>query len=654
MMPIIEFETRSVQTIKDLPNWDRYFADSKSKSKVTRETASKLSVVYSCVDAIASDISGLPIHLKQKIDGKVRNVTDHPACDKLKTSPNAEMNAFTLRHTRGNHSLLEGNGYIFVERSILNPVKNLWLLDPDAVKVVRSKTKNGRRGVLQYIDQSGYRDRVFQSKDILHLKGSSWNGITGESVVTSKAREVIGIGVEMDEFTSNFFRNGMNPGGIITHPTTFGENKERFIAALKKRYLGNAKSRMPMVLENDVKYTPYEVKMVDQQFLEMMKLNKVDICGMFGVPQSRISISDSNTNYNNSEQENRRYVRSGLLKWAIQDEQEMNLKLLTQEQRNSGYYFKYNFGALSRGESKDRAEVYEKFWRMGVPTNRFLELEDENPIDGGEIGRVQLNTIPINEANNPPEPEQNSRANEREYRDVKKTIAQRLRTQKRFSPLIRDAAQKLVNREAIAIKRESKKQSGERADSDMSTWLDSFYSDFGKYIDKELAPILRAYAEAIQEAVAGEVGVDIGVSEELEMEINSYIDGLSNGYINSSKRQMLGQLQIGLDAIDTRAEEWEEKKAGKLEMRESSGLSNMVASFVIAGVGLSPIWRNVGPTCKFCKQMHGKKIKRYGDSFLKKDTVLNAEIEGVPREMKVRTTKYPPLHGGCDCVISSR
>ena len=653
-MALIEFERRSVQSIKDLPNWERFFGDSKTTSKVSRDNALRLAAVYACVGAISSDLAGLPIQLKRKVDGRVENITDHPAYEQLKINPNDDMNAFILRQTGLNHSLLEGNRYIFIERSTLNPVKNLWLLDPDSTTPFRTKPKNGRRGIIKYAVEDGYKKKIYSSENILHLKGRSWNGILGESIITTKAREVLGLGLDMEKFTSNFFRNGMNPGGIMTHPNSLGDNKVSFIDALKKRYSGNNKSRTPMVLEDGMDYKPFEVKLADQEFLEMMKLNKVDICGMFGVPQSRISISDSNTNYNNSEQENKRYVRSGLLPWSIQDEQEMNLKLLTEQERRDGYYFKYNFNAFLRGDSKDRAEVHKIYHQMGYPLNRILEKEDENPVDGGDVGLVQINMAPINDVIAGFSDDTNETNNNRsiEHRDVNKTIAHRKKVQKVFSPLIRNAAQKLVNRESIAIKKESKKQSGERSASDMRKWFDTFYRDFGKYIDKDLSPILRAYAESIQQAVAGEVGADVGVSEELGAEIDSYIEGFKDQYIGSSRGQMIGQLdEDGLEAVDNRADEWHEKRADKVEGSESNGMSNMVASFVIAGAGLSPTWRNVGKTCVFCQQLNGKKIKRYGQPFLKKDSTLDGGDVG---KMTVRTTKYPPLHNGCDCVISAR
>jgi len=654
-MALFEFtESRSVQEISDIPNFDKYFSLNQSKSKVNRTTAERLAAVYACEDAISNDISNIPIQLKKKTGDKVETITNHPAVEKLKLKPNNDMNAKTLRRTRSNHNLNDGNSYIFIESSMINPVKNLWLLNPEEVEVFRTKPGNGRRGILKYKVSDGIgRPKIYDYNKIIHLKGKSWNGIIGESVITSHAREVLGIGLDMDKFISNFFQEGMNPGGVFTHPSSLGENKESWLKALKKRF-ASGKKRMPMTLEDGMTYTPYEIKMADQQFLELMKVNKVDICGIYGVPQSRISISDSNTNYNNSEQESKRYVQSGLVKWAIQDEQEMNLKILSEDERKAGYYFKYNFSSLLRGDSKDRSEVHYKYWQMGYPLNRILEKEDLNPVDGGDSGRVQINTIALEDADDFHTSESKTETKSlqnREVRNLEKTIAHRKRVQSRFAPLINDAAQKLVNREALAIKKESKKQSGERSASDMRTWLDDFYSDFGKYIDKDLSKILRTYAESIQEAVAGEVGEEVGVSDELQVEIDNYIDGFKEQYIGSSRGQMLQQLEIGLEAIDQRADEWHEKRADKVEDSESNGLSNMVASFTIAAAGLSPTWRNTGAkTCVFCTQMNGKKIKRYGDSFLKKDTTLNGGDSG---NMTVRTTKYPPLHNGCDCVIAS-
>ena len=254
------------------------------------------------------------------------------------------------------------------------------------------------------------------------------------------------------------------------------------------------------------------------------------------------------------------------------------------------------------------------------------------------------------ENNEPVKKETNQR--NLEHRGINTTIAGRKRVQARFSPLIKEAAQKLVDRETNAIKRESKKQGSQRSTEDMEVWLNNFYRDFGKYIDNGLAPILRAYAESIQEAVSSEIGIEPVMSEELQKEINNYIDGFRTQYIDSSKGQMLQQLQIGLEEIDKRADEWQEKRADKVELSERSGLSNMVAAFVFTSSGFPAVWRNVGVTCPFCQTMNGKKVNGFGTPFLEKDTTI--DVGGDHPPMKVRTTKYPPLHNGCDCVISAR
>ena len=61
------------------------------------------------------------------------------------------------------------------------------------------------------------------------------------------------------------------------------------------------------------------------------------------------------------------------------------MNLLTDQDISSGYYAKFNANALMRGAAKDRAEFYDKMYRMkAFSPNQILALEDMNPYDGGD------------------------------------------------------------------------------------------------------------------------------------------------------------------------------------------------------------------------------------------------------------------------------
>lgn len=651
-MALFEFRTK-IQDISDLPGFVELIM-SGSGVRVGKASSMKVAAVYSCVDAISKDLAALPIHVMRKSGKTVEKVPKHPAYERLKLRPNPEMSAFTARRDGMWHALLEGNRYSFIERSMINPVKALWPLDPDAVNAKRVLGSRGGRGRIVYEVQDGYTKRTYEAEDILHLKAYASNGFKGDSVITLFAREQIGIGLEMDRFQANFFKNGANPGGIFEHPKSLGddEKKRKFYAALKKRYGGNQNSKAPMVLENGMSYKPYEVKMVDQQFLELLKINKADICGIFGVPQSRIGISDSNTNYGNTEQENRRYVRSGLLPWAIPDEQEMDWKLLTEEERKKGFYIKYNFDAFLRGDTKTQAETDEKYWRMGVPINDLLARNDKNPIPGGDVGRVQINTIAITEADNYLT-DKNKRSEKRSAGPVEKRaldmiIRGRDRVRTRFEGLIRSAAQKIVNKESLAVKREAQKQLNQRSTTDFDTWIDEFYAAHEGYIADTIGPVLRSYAETMADVVAGEVDADI-LMDDLSAEIDTYLIGYTRQYLDES----IGQLRTilsggtGLDSIEERMDEWHETRADKVVMDQGVSVMGMVSRTVILGAGYKLVWRNRGKSCPFCQEMEGRVVSKSGEAFIESGTEIDGGEAG---KMTVRQTLYAPLHKGCDCV----
>jgi len=60
------------------------------------------------------------------------------------------------------------------------------------------------------------------------------------------------------------------------------------------------------------------------------------------------------------------------------------------------HYFKHNVDRLLRTDVKTKGEYYRLMTDIGAYSiNDVLELEDRNPIEGGDERYVQINRIPI-------------------------------------------------------------------------------------------------------------------------------------------------------------------------------------------------------------------------------------------------------------------
>jgi len=625
-----------IQRLGDLQGFlENIKARSTGGEPVNHITCRRVPAVAGCIKVIRDDLGGVPFKIYRKYKGRTEPVTDHPAYEKIKLRPNPEMKAFDWQKKRIPDQIVKGNSYSFIERSIANPVKNMWPLDPEEVNIVRVKTRSNRRGLIYYDVMDGYTRKRYKPGDILHVKGATLDGIAGYSELLVDGREFVSVGLELIKFERRFFQQGFFPNGFFKVPGKLADS-DTWLEIIKKKFGGNRNNNTPMTLENGMDFVKNEIKLLDNQFRELQEQNKTDICGLLGVPLSRLSVSGSNTNYNNSEQEKERYYQSGLLPWAVADEQEISLKLLTSDERKKGLYAKYNFSAFLRADSKTRAEVHRTYHQMGVPLNTIMDLEDRNPVEGGDKGYIQVNMMPLKEADKP----QEARTMPERRSSSEAIVKARDRVRNRFEPTIREAFDRIVNKETKAVIRAAGKE-------DYRERIADFYKKFAKDIDENLRSVFTSFAFSCEDVVAGEVEAEPGQTEDLDETITTYVTGAVDQYIGES---IVGLKEKDPDEIVSQAERWRENRADGATHEHTTGVANMVAWCVILGAGYRLKWYTRGKSCPICNSLHGRTVSKKGESF----NSSGEEFEDKDgNKVTFRQTKYAPLHKGCDCFVAA-
>lgn len=644
------FEKRSVVDTGNLTDYNDFWygitgATSASGVSVTSQKALRQPVVFACVTLLSNTMGCFPLVLKKKLKGGgSEDATDHELYYLCKNNPNPSWTSTQWRMYGQNAKLLNGNELNWIERTRLG-IKAIWPLDPNTVEI-KLGSKNER---IYIVPAKGGGKRRLAQKDVLHIPGFGFDGKQGYSFITAYARDVIGRGLSQGDFASKYFKNGIFTSGVFEHPETLGDNKQSFLDAIKAKWSGHGNAGVPMVTENGMKFTPMKLSLVDQQFLEQEKLNAEQICGMLHVPLHKISIPGQQNSYNNTEQLNRHFLDTTMLPWVVQAEQCYNTQLLTEDETKEGYFFRFNFDHFLRPDAKTRAEIAEIRWRSSVPINRYLEKEDEEPVPWGDKGFVPLNFIDA-EAEQPVEEVEQDERFKRLPVEKRTTIQAIDRLMNNFEPSIRSSAQKIVNYETLAVAKQAEKQLSQRAESDFVSWMDEFYTKIDKVIKRDFAPILRSYWTSAFEVYADSINDDSALEMEQD-EYRDYIDGLSRQWVNASRGQLitlLNEEDNNYEAIQERMEEWFDKRAKKETEQQKRSIPNAVAYLVLGAAGYNLRWTNRGKTCAYCRTLNGKIVKR-GESFVGS----GEEIKPDGRDgMKVKsTTKYPPLHRGCDCYL---
>ncbi len=96
-------------------------------------------------------------------------------------------------------------------------------------------------------------------------------------------------------------------------------------------------------------------------------------------------LGETDGKYANMEHQTIDFVQNCIAPEVVLIEQELNKKLLNEQQIKDGYYFKFNVNALMRADMTTRAQFYREMVSMGAMTlNEVRSLEDLESY--GEIG----------------------------------------------------------------------------------------------------------------------------------------------------------------------------------------------------------------------------------------------------------------------------
>lgn len=364
---------------------------SASGAIVNSETAMRVTAVYACVRILAETIASLPLVTYRRLDRGKARAPDHPLYTVLHDIPNPEMTSFTFRETMMVHLLLTGNAFAQIVRDRGGRVRELWPLNPNKIKPQRNKSTEKIEYVLSNDDGT---QEVLPYEKILHIPGLGFDGLIGYSPIRM-AREAIGLSLAAEQFGAEFFGNGAHFGGIIEYPGKLSDEAyERYKKDVREKYAGLGKQHQIMVLEQGLKYHQITIPPEDAQFLETRKFQVTEIARIFRVPPHMLADLERAT-FSNIEHQSIEFVVHTIRPWLVRWEQAIFKKLLTPMEQKE-YFVEFLVDGLLRGDIKSRYEAYAVARQNGwMSANDIRELENMNPIEGGDVYLVNGNMVPI-------------------------------------------------------------------------------------------------------------------------------------------------------------------------------------------------------------------------------------------------------------------
>lgn len=319
--------------------------------------------VFSVVTRLANTVSSLPLHEYKKYQQTSTSVSNL-----LTVEPNPSMTSFQLLNQLETSRNVDGNGYLWIERDDYGLPQHLWPIDPKTV-VVKRDIETGN--IWYQVSSETYNFLVFNT-EVIHVKHisplSDFVGISPLDVLSSSLK----FARTVEEFSMN--EMDKKDAYIIQYDRSVSDGKRK---ALMDDFRRMIKENGGAILqEQGFKIDRYESRFQPGDLQTVSNITKQRIANAFNVPLSFLDNGNTN-NAKSSESIMTQFVEMTLIPIIKQYEAEFNRKLLTQNQRARGYYFKFNINGLMRGDTASRTSFYAMMIRNGIATpNELRKLED--------------------------------------------------------------------------------------------------------------------------------------------------------------------------------------------------------------------------------------------------------------------------------------
>lgn len=321
---------------------------------------------FTCLKMLSETLAKMPIKYYQKTDRGIVEAEQTETSKLLTKRPNPFMTPTVFWNTVEMNRNHYGNAYVYMRKKFIRQryggefrIIDLWVMQSNCVQIVVDDAGIfagvGRLWYV-YTDPTSGRQYVFSTDEVMHFKTSfSFDGITGLPVQQILRDTVSGASASQE------FMNGMYESGLTAKATLeyTGELNEGAKEALRKSFeeFGSGAKNVGKILPVPLgmKLTPLDIKLTDSQFFELKKYTALQIAAAFGVKPNQIN-DYSKSSYANSELQQLSFYVDTELFIIKQYEEEINFKIATEEEQDSGFYYKYNEKVLFRTDSKTQME----------------------------------------------------------------------------------------------------------------------------------------------------------------------------------------------------------------------------------------------------------------------------------------------------------
>lgn len=354
---------------------------------------------FSCIKVLSESIGKLPLKLLQYNDHNgVVNARRNPLYRILHDRPNPYMTSTTFWSTVEFNRNHFGNAYVLITGA--GSKTQLWILPSDEVEIwYDDQLLLGDIPDIYYIYAHGGKRYRFGSEEILHFKTSNMvDGIVGISVQDQLKMTIRGNNKSQD-LLNKMYDSGFTAKAVLQYTGDLSnDNVKNFVANIESYAKGELREKgieniIPLPLGANLQ--PLNVKLADNQFIEVKQYTSLQIASAFGIKPYQIG-DYTKSSYASAEAQQLSFYVDTLLYIIKQYEEELTYKLLTPAEIDQGLHFKFNVAVILRADLRTQIETLSTAVNSFIYTpNEARALLDLESKEGGDALLGNGASIPV-------------------------------------------------------------------------------------------------------------------------------------------------------------------------------------------------------------------------------------------------------------------
>ena len=304
-----------------------------------KEKAISEATYFACLIVLSESVGKLPLKLLRHQDNNgISTERSHPLYSILHDRPNPYMTATSFWSTVEQNRNHYGNAYCYIKGA--GSKLSLWILPSNEVEIwYDDKQILSDVPDIHYIYSHSGKIYDFKSEEILHFKTSNtFDGIKGISVREQLKMTIEG-NIKAQKLLNSMYKSGFTAKAVIQYTSDLSEdNLKKFKNKIEKfagTDIDDKETNMIIPLPVGTTLTPLNIKLTDNQFIEVKKYSSIQIASAFGIKPNQIGDYEKSS-YASAEAQQLSFYVETLLYIIKQYEEELNYKLLSKEELTQG------------------------------------------------------------------------------------------------------------------------------------------------------------------------------------------------------------------------------------------------------------------------------------------------------------------------------